>query len=238
MKIALIGYGKMGKAIEKLALDKGHEIVLKINSSNLNLLNVEHLAKADVAIEFSKPSTVINNIRLAFEAKTPIVVGTTGWNELYDEIVKECKAANAAILSASNFSIGVNLFFQLNTYLAKLMEKHSDYKAEIEEVHHLQKLDSPSGTAISLADQLISNHQHYNKWVNEKSTETGTLGIKSLREEGVPGTHIITYQSNIDSISIQHEAKSRLGFAMGALISAEFLHGKKGVFTMQDVLKL
>ncbi len=237
MKIALIGYGKMGKAIEGIAKERGHELVLKISSDNLHDLNSENLNKADVAIEFSRPENAEQNIRLCLDHQLPIVIGTTGWYANYEAIKENCKAKGGSLLAATNFSVGVNLFFELNRQLANLMSPFKDYSASITEVHHTEKLDSPSGTAITLAEGLIGEHPEYHEWKNNSTTEEGVLNINSIREENVPGTHRITYTSVIDQISIEHEAKSRKGFALGAVLAAEYIHNKTGVFTMKDVLK-
>lgn len=236
MKIALIGYGKMGKAIEEIATSRGHEICLKINSSNIAELTQENISKADVAIEFSSPANALTNIKTCLNAGTPVAVGTTGWYEEKENVYMEVEQLDGSFLAASNFSIGVNLFFELNKKLAQLMRKHSNYTAEIQEIHHTEKLDSPSGTAITLAEDLIEGSAIYTKWQNNLTEEKNILEIKSFREPQVPGTHEITYDSNIDSISITHEAKNRIGFALGAVLAAEFIHNKKGIFTMQDVL--
>lgn len=238
MKIALIGYGKMGKAIEKIALEKGHEIVLTISSSNKSQLTAENLAKADVCIEFSTPDAAYENLLSCLHAKVPVVCGTTAWLQHLDTIKSSTISNDTAFLYASNFSIGVNLFFKLNSYLAKLMSKHPDYVASIEEIHHTEKKDSPSGTAVSLAEGILQNHPSYNHWKNEETDEPKALPIISKRIDPAPGTHTIYYKSEIDEISINHTAHSRSGFAMGAVLAAEFLVGKKGIFTMDDVLHL
>lgn len=234
MKIALFGYGKMGKEIEKLALQRGHEIILKIEAetsyTELDLKN------ADVAIEFSRPESAVANIMKCFSAQVPVVVGTTGWYEHYKEVCTECGKRDAALLTATNFSIGVNLFFKLNSYLAQLMKTYADYQLQIEETHHTQKLDAPSGTAITLAEGILRENHSYSNWEKENSTSEKTFAVISHRVENVPGTHSIKYKSEIDDIEITHIAHNRKGFALGAIVSAEFLQGKKGVFNMQDVL--
>ena len=237
MKIALIGYGKMGKTIEEIALERGHEVMLKVTSSNLDLLNAEQLKKVDVAIEFSNPSAVLSNIKCCLNNSTPIVVGTTGWYDNQEEVLELQNEKNGSILSATNFSVGVNLFFELNERLAEIMNTRKEYKAQIEEIHHTEKLDSPSGTAITLAEGLISNHTKYKTWKNQETDLANTVEIISKREEAVPGTHEITFSSDIDSISIKHTAKNRKGFALGAVLAAEHIYDKTGVFTMKDVLK-
>lgn len=236
MKIALLGYGKMGKEIERIALERNHEIVLKIDSPDDWEKYLFDYPKVDVAIEFSTPETVLDNIVKSFSANIPIVVGTTGWNNELDTIIKLCKEKDQTIFYSSNFSIGVNIFFEINKKLAKLMNKHPEYEVFIEEVHHTQKLDAPSGTAITLANDIIKNLHRKEKWNNEMTEDDQAIGIKSVRENNIPGTHIITYESNIDSIEIKHSAKSRRGFAFGAVLAAEFIYGKKGVFEMKDIL--
>ncbi len=232
MNIALLGYGKMGKAIEKFALEKGHKIVLKTDS-NTKIFNLE---KIDIAIDFSIPTTAFNNIKTCLESNVPIISGTTGWLDKYDEIVSLCKEKNGSFIYASNFSLGVNLFFELNNKLAKLMKDYK-YNVSLEEIHHTQKLDAPSGTAITLAKPILENFNK-EKWVLGVTNSNKELLIEAKRIENVPGTHIVTYESEIDKIEIKHTAKSRDGFALGAIIAAEWLVDKKGVFTMKDVLGL
>jgi 4-hydroxy-tetrahydrodipicolinate reductase len=237
MKIAILGYGKMGKAIEEIAVQRGHEVVLKINSHNKEELTLKNLKAADVAIEFSTPEYVLENINIALKAETPIAVGTTGWYDKRNEVHKAVQEQKGTFLAASNFSVGVNIFFEVNRRLAELMGNQDSYTAEMEEIHHTEKLDSPSGTAITLADDLIQRLPAYSNWENKVSDKKGILGITSIREPNVPGTHEVTYDSEVDKISIKHEAKSRKGFALGAVLAAEFIQTKKGIFTMQDVLK-
>ncbi len=238
MKIALLGYGKMGKAIESVAVERGHEILLKINADNLDDLTQENLSIADVAIEFSTPKHVFSNIEISLNAGTPIVVGTTDWYDQQQAVYAQVKKFNGTFLAASNFSVGVNVFFEINRRLAELMVNQSSYTAKIEEIHHKEKLDSPSGTAITLAEEIVQQNSIYSAWENDPSKKKDTLEIVSYREPEVPGTHEITYDSNIDRISIKHEAKNRKGFALGAVLAAEFIQTKKGIFTMQDVLKI
>ncbi|MDQ6762483.1 MAG: 4-hydroxy-tetrahydrodipicolinate reductase [Bacteroidota bacterium] len=238
MNIALIGYGKMGKAIEEIALQKGHNVVLKIDDQNLNDLTKENLRKADVAIEFTMPQSAVANILQCFDAGLPVVCGTTGWLEQKNFIEEKCKKANGTFLTTTNFSIGVNIFFELNKKLAMLMKPHTNYEIEIEEVHHEQKKDAPSGTAITLAEGVIENSPVKNKWANEFFKNKNTLSIISKRIDAVPGTHIVKYTSEVDDIEIVHTAHNRKGFAAGALMAAEFIHGKKGIFSMKDVLGL
>ena len=236
MNIALIGYGKMGKAIEEIAISKGHQIVLKIDFDNLSDLNKANLQKADVAIEFTQPESAFENIRKCIEYGTPVVSGTTGWTERLDEIKNLCNKNKCGFLYASNFSVGVNIFFEVNKRLAALMANHQDYEIALEEIHHTQKKDAPSGTAISLADQILENVSRKSKWVNHLSDNPVELEIISERIDPAPGTHKVKYTSAIDDIEIIHTAHSRKGFAAGAVLAAEFLAGKKGIFTMKDVL--
>jgi 4-hydroxy-tetrahydrodipicolinate reductase len=235
MKIALIGYGKMGKEIEKIALKRGHEIVLKIDKDNSGSITNKDLQQADVAIEFSTPHTVLSNINKCFDAGLPIVVGTTGWYENFDAVRKECGSKNGSLFYATNFSLGVNLFFKVNKYLAELMNKYPEYNVCMEEIHHIHKLDKPSGTAITLAEQIIERVDRKQTWsISDKSESS--LFIEDKREGEVPGTHIIKYTSEIDDIEIMHKAHNRQGFALGSVIAAEFLKDKKGVFTMSDII--
>ena len=232
MKIALLGYGKMGKVIEKIALDRGHEIVLKTSSNS----TYDGLSNADVAIDFSVPESAVCNISECFDTNIPVVCGTTGWLDQYDKMVSLCKEKNGSFIYASNFSLGVNIFFELNEYLAKIMSKIDQYKVSIEEIHHTQKLDAPSGTAISLAKGIIENSKYKNWALN--NPEVDEIKIDAKRIENVPGTHSIFYDSNVDQIEIKHTAHNREGFALGAIIAAEWIQNKKGVFTMKDVLNL
>ena len=232
MKIALLGYGKMGKVIERIALDRGHQIVLKIDKGDSGY----NLSDADVAIDFSVPSAAFHNLKKCMENGVPVVCGTTGWLDKYDEIVNFCQEKKGAFIYASNFSIGVNLFFKLNEYLAKLMNGIEGYEVYMEEIHHTQKLDAPSGTAITLAEQIIRN-SNKTGWNIEVPVEE-ELYIDVKRENDVPGTHIVTYKSKEDLISIEHRAQSREGFALGAVLSAEWLKGKQGVYSIQDVLNI
>ncbi len=244
MKIALIGYGKMGKAIEKIALDRGHRTPLLIDSKNPLSKNIEHLKEVDVAIEFSRPDNVIENIYTCLDNSVPIVVGTTGWNDMLGEITEKCNEVNGQLLHASNFSIGVNLFFDLNKKMAQMMKPFLDeYKISMEEIHHTQKLDAPSGTAITLAQDIIGNTSYSTYSCNENEeplTELNgeDISIHAKRIPEVPGTHSIKYESSIDKIEICHTAKNRTGFALGAVIAAEWIVNKHGVYTMSDVLDL
>lgn len=232
MKIALLGYGKMGKVIERIALERNHEIVLRKTATT----TFEGLTPADVAIDFSIPDAAVENITACLTAGVPVVSGTTGWLKDYEAMVDLCKEKNGAFLYGSNFSLGVNLFFELNSYLAKMMHKFNDYRVSMEEIHHTQKLDAPSGTAISLANDIISQ-SNYTNWVLENA-KPNELEIKAKRIENVPGTHSVFYESAVDTIEIKHTAHSREGFALGAVIASEWICGKKGIFTMKDVLGL
>ncbi len=238
MKIALIGYGKMGKAIEEIAIAKGHQIILKIDLSNIDEFTKKNLSQADVAIEFTSPHTAYENVKRCIEYGIPIVCGSTGWLDKWKEIETVCKQQNGTLLYASNFSIGVNLFFELNTYLAKLMSKYNDYNISLTEIHHTQKKDAPSGTAITLAEQVLGNNNIKKNWVNQPTSNTAELEITSKRIDPAPGTHTIKYSSTIDDIEITHTAHNRIGFASGAVLAAEFIHNKKGIFTMKDALGL
>jgi 4-hydroxy-tetrahydrodipicolinate reductase len=232
MKIALLGYGKMGQVIEKIALQRGHEIVVRKSIED----SFDGLEKATVAIDFSAPDAAVENISASLNLGIPVISGTTGWLNEYDKMVQLCNEKNSAFISSSNFSLGVNIFFELNSYLAKIMSKFEDYKVGIEEIHHIQKLDAPSGTAISLAKGVIENSE-YNNWTLE-NPKLDEILIEAKRIENVPGTHTVTYNSNVDLIEIKHLAHNREGFALGAVMAAEWIVGKQGVFTMKDVLEL
>jgi 4-hydroxy-tetrahydrodipicolinate reductase len=238
MNIALIGYGKMGKAIEEIAISRGHSVVVKFNSQNP--LESSQLRTTDVAIEFSQPDLALKHIKLCADGQIPIVVGTTAWEEHLPQIINHIEKREASLIYSSNFSIGVNLFFEMNKHLAKLMNDKTDYVASITEIHHTHKIDSPSGTAVTLAKDLISNHPTYSSWKltgQSENMEKSDLPISAIREENVPGTHLISYTSEIDTLTIEHQAHNRKGFALGAVIAAEFIHKKQGVFTMSDILK-
>lgn len=228
----------MGKAIEAIAIAKGHEIVARIDKENQDLLNKETLQHADVAIEFTGPETAYNNILKCFEANVPVICGSTGWLEKMPEVTALCLQKNQAFLYASNFSIGVNIFFELNKRLAELMAPQPQYNVTMEEIHHTQKRDAPSGTAISLAEQVLEKVTRKQNWVNNETTAPTELSIISKRIDPAPGTHIINYTSPIDDITITHTAHSREGFASGAVVAAEWIQGRKGVFSMKDVLSL
>jgi len=238
MKIALIGYGKMGKAIEEVALERGHEIVLKIDENNLSDFNKENIDKADVSIEFTGPHAAYDNLVKLFTFGATVVSGSTGWLDKLQEVQALCKEKNAAFIYASNFSVGVNLFFELNKKLAQLMHPHKQYTVTMEEIHHTQKKDAPSGTAITLAEGVLETYKELDGWVNSEEPQQGKLQIVSKRIDPAPGTHTIKYTSEIDDIVITHEAHNRKGFALGAVVAAEFLNGKKGIYTMKEVLGL
>lgn len=239
MKIALLGYGKMGKVIERIALERGHEIVLRKDEFN----SYDGLSTADVAIDFSVPSAAVSNISACFNNNVPVVSGTTGWLEHYDEMIALCNEKKGGFISSSNFSLGVNIFFGLNEYLAKIMRQFDSYNVSMEEIHHIHKLDAPSGTAISLAQGVIEN-SNYKNWTlaNDQTNNGGdskqAITIEAKRIGEVPGTHTVSYNSPIDSIEIKHTAHNREGFALGAVIAAEWLAGKQGIFSMKDVLNL
>jgi 4-hydroxy-tetrahydrodipicolinate reductase len=237
MKIALLGYGRMGKEIEKIAHDRGHETGLIIDIDNQHELTAENLKKTDVAIDFSIPTSAYKNIIACFEAGLPIVSGTTGWIDKYDEVNAMCKEKNGTFFYASNYSVGVNIFFHINKKLAEVMEKFEQYSPGLEETHHTQKLDAPSGTAITLANDLTGTLSRKEKWELDQGQEIGekSLGIKAHRIENVPGIHVINYDSPVDFIEIKHSAKNRQGFAMGAVLAAEFIKDRKGVFGMKDI---
>jgi 4-hydroxy-tetrahydrodipicolinate reductase len=236
MKIALIGYGKMGRAIEEIAVSRGHTILLKVSSANPQELSVDRLKEADAAIEFTGPESAYDNIIRGLEAGIPIVCGSTGWLSKLEDVREYCRQRQGTFLYASNFSVGVNIFFELNKRLAALMATHPDYKPRITEIHHTEKKDAPSGTAITLAEQLLEKIHRKNGWVNHISDNLDELEILSERTDPAPGTHIVAYSSAIDTITITHEAHNRKGFATGAVLAAEFLAGKKGIYRMSDVL--
>lgn len=231
MKIALLGYGKMGKEIEKISITRGHTISLIKDKNDF----VESINNTDVAIDFSTPDSAYDNIKLALNSSVPVISGTTGWLKNYDKIVEFSKKTNTSFLYSSNYSLGVNLFFELNKKLAKLISNHNDYEVSISETHHLEKLDKPSGTAITIAEDIINNSK-YQSWAFEKNNSS-EIKMESLRITNVPGTHIVNYSSEIDSIEIKHIAHNRKGFAEGAVVAAEWIIDKKGVFDMSDVIK-
>jgi len=238
MNIALIGHGKMGREIGKIALERHHSIVLIIDENNKHDLNSQMLKNIDVAIEFTNPESAIGNYMTCFESGVPVVSGTTGWLSKFDEVCQICKNNNFSFFYAPNFSIGVNIFFEINRHLAKIMDKFDDYDVKIKEIHHTAKLDAPSGTAIRIADDIIAEMNRKNAISESSQSLPDAIAIESIREGTVPGTHIVKYENDIDEIEISHAAKNRRGFAMGAVLAAEFLKDKKGVYGMQDLLKL
>ena len=237
MKIALIGYGKMGKEIEQIALSRGHAIVLKIDIQNQGEITTENLSNADVVIEFTGPETAVSNYLRCFEAGVPVVSGTTGWLERRTEVENACRAKEGCFFYASNFSLGVNIFFTLNKYLAKIMKEFPQYDVSMTEVHHTQKLDAPSGTAITLAEDLLTFNDTKTSWTINEEHANNQLHIKPIREGQVPGIHTIKYDSEVDYIEITHSAYNRKGFAFGAVLAAEYSAGRKGILSMTDLLK-
>lgn len=240
MHIALLGYGKMGKMIERIAVGRGHEVVLIVDEENRGKISGEQLKRADVAIEFTTPVVAVDNYNWCFENGIPVVSGTTGWLERWGEVMACCEEKKGGFFYASNFSIGVNVFFQLNKYLARLMDGFNDYKVFIEETHHIHKLDAPSGTAITIAEGILGNHGGYSSWKlsQGETMQQDILPITAKRIGEVPGIHAVTYKSEVDEIEIRHSALSREGFAQGAVLAAEFLQGKTGIFGMDDLLAL
>jgi 4-hydroxy-tetrahydrodipicolinate reductase len=238
MKIALIGYGKMGKTIEEIALSRGHEVVLKIDIDNAADFTKENLSKADAAIEFTGPHSAYENVKKCIGLGVPLVCGSTGWTEKLEEIKKLCAGKKGTFLYASNFSVGVNIFFEVNKRLAALMAGHDDYEIQLTEIHHTQKKDAPSGTAITLAEQILEKVKRKRGWLNHITDDPEELEILSERIDPAPGTHKVKYSSVIDDIEIIHTAHTRKGFALGAVLAAEFIAGKKGIFMMKDVLGL
>ena len=242
MKIALIGYGKMGKLLERFAQERGHEICITIDADNASDIRSERFKEADVAIEFSVPHAALEHIYDAFGADVPIVVGTTGWYDELAAVEQKCRAGNNTLLYASNFSVGVNVFFYVNKVLAKLMNRYPQYDVQVEEIHHTQKLDAPSGTAITIAEGILDGLERKNTWVNEVIgqqddviVKPNELLIESHRIEEVPGTHTVIYSSEVDELEFKHTAHSRAGFALGAILAAEWVHGKKGFYSIQDM---
>jgi len=242
MKIALLGYGKMGQIIERFALERGHEVVLKITAENRGDLISSNLSKADVAIDFSAPDAAISNIYACFDANVPVVVGTTGWYGQLQQVKDDCLSRNNTLLYGSNFSIGVNLFFHINQVMARLMNDFPAYDVQVEEIHHTQKLDSPSGTAMTIAEGIIDNLERKQEWVNElegtpseKALKADQLLIASQRIDQVPGTHTVVYSSEVDDIELKHTAHSRAGFALGAVVAAEWLQHKQGFYNIADI---
>ncbi len=238
MNIALIGYGKMGKEIEKIAIERGHKIELIIDNNNIDDLNNKNLQNIDVAIEFTKPETAYQNYLKCFSANTPVVSGTTGWLDKFSLIEEKCKNEGQTFFYASNFSLGVNIFFEINNKLSKIMNNFPAYNVSMEETHHTQKLDSPSGTAITLAEEIINNIDRKTGWKEAEKVDSEELKIEALRIDNVPGVHTINYESDIDSITINHSAKSRKGFALGAVLAAEYSANNSGLLNMKNLLKL
>jgi 4-hydroxy-tetrahydrodipicolinate reductase len=238
MKIALIGYGRMGKEIEKIAIQRKHNIVLKIDMDNQEDLNTDNLKNADVAIDFSFPDAAYPNILKCFEANVPIVCGTTGWLDKIEDVKTKCITQGKSFFYASNFSLGVNVFFKVNEYLAKIMNSLSGYEVSMEEVHHIHKLDAPSGTALTLAEGILKNVTTKDSWTLNNPSENDKIGIRAIREGEVPGIHRIKYESEVDTIFMEHSAKSRKGFALGAVLAAEFMNSNTGYKTMDDLLDI
>lgn len=236
MKLGILGYGKMGKEVEKIALAQKHEIVWRINSSNRASLTISEIQKADAVIEFTSPETVIENLKLCFEAKVPVITGSTGWYQDFEEIRKICIQEQGSLFYASNFSIGVHLFFQINRYAAELFNQYAQYNISISETHHTQKKDAPSGTAITTAEVLLEKLDRKNNWTLEKEESNESIAIAAHRVENVPGTHEVSFSSEIDTIKIEHIAHNRQGFASGAVKAAEWMKDKIGVYTMSDLL--
>jgi 4-hydroxy-tetrahydrodipicolinate reductase len=236
MKIALLGYGKMGKEIEKIALDRKHQVVLTIDINNRSDFTRENLQMADVAIDFSTPESAYENIMRCFEADVPIVCGTTGWLDKFEEVIQFCTVNNKSFFYASNYSIGMNIFFRVNKYLAGMMNRFPNYEVDIEEIHHVHKLDAPSGTAISLAAGIIENLDRKHNWELDKQSKADSIKIKALREGEIPGIHTITYDSTVDFIEIKHSAKNRIGLALGAVLAAEFIQGRRGYYNMDNLM--
>lgn len=242
MRIAILGYGKMGRIIEQFANERGHEIVLKVNVDNTEDLTLVNLKKADVAIDFSTPDAALSNIELCFDAGVPVVVGTTGWYGHLQTVKNKCVEGNNTLLYASNFSIGVNVFFFVNKVLAKIMNRYPQYEVQVEEIHHTQKLDSPSGTAMTISEGILGELDRKNEWVNELIgsveefiVKPDQLLIESHRIEDVPGTHTVIYSSEVDDIEFKHKAHNRAGFALGAVLAAEWLENKTGFYTITDM---
>ena len=237
MKVAIIGYGKMGHEIEQVLLQRGHSVALIIDQNNAGDLNAENLAEIDVAIEFTTPDTAYANVRTCIECGTPVVSGTTGWHDRLEELQALCREKDSTMIWSSNYSLGVNITFRLNRYLAELMNRFDAYNVSMEEIHHTQKKDAPSGTAISLANDILERVERKDKWVNEPTTDASAIEITSLREGTVPGTHTVTYTSEDDKIEIKHTLFSRRALALGAVVAAEFIAPRKGVFTIDDLFE-
>jgi len=238
MNIAIIGYGRMGKEIEQVALERGHQVILKVDADNFNSITPNDFKTINVAIEFSIPQSAFSNINLCLDNNIPVVSGTTGWLDRKDDIIERCEKENQTFFYASNYSLGVNLFFKLNEQLAKLMSNFPDYKIQLEETHHTKKLDAPSGTAITLAEGIIKKNSRIKNWEKDNNNKVDSIPIKSFREGLVSGNHKVFYESEFDKIMIEHDAKSRKGFALGAVVAAEFISDKKGYYTMNDLLEI
>ncbi|HKL38939.1 MAG TPA: 4-hydroxy-tetrahydrodipicolinate reductase [Bacteroidales bacterium] len=238
LRIALIGYGRMGHEIEAVARERGHQVVLIIDRENQGDLTPEQLKKADVAIEFTLPDAAYNNIMSCLQADVPVVSGTTGWLDRFQEVVDYCREHKQAFFHASNFSIGVNLFFRINQQMARIMNQFTDYDVEIEETHHVHKVDAPSGTAVKLADILVHEIDRKKGWKKEKAESAREIPVRSIREDEIPGIHRAMYHSSFDDIEIKHSAKSREGFALGAVLAAEFVQGRQGIYSMEDLLNM
>lgn len=238
LKIIIIGYGRMGQEIKQVAEKRGHEVIMTIDKDNQEDFTADNLKKADVAIEFTLPDAAYDNIMKCFESDLPVVSGTTGWMERFYDIRKYCLEKNQAFFYASNYNIGMNLFFKVNEYLAGIMNQYSNYGVEIEETHHVHKVDAPSGTAVSLAEILMEKISRKNKWKKEKAENDDEIPVKSIREDEVPGIHRVMYSSSFDDIELKHSAKSREGFALGAVMAAEFIHNKQGIYSMDDLLNI
>ncbi|MFP4621975.1 MAG: 4-hydroxy-tetrahydrodipicolinate reductase [Bacteroidales bacterium] len=238
LKIIIIGYGRMGREIKKVAEKRGHEILMSIDKDNQDDFTPENLKQADVAIEFTLPDAAYDNIKKCFDSNLPVVSGTTGWMERFHDIRRHCLENGKACFYASNFNIGMNLFFKVNEYLARIMNHYSNYDVKIEETHHVHKVDAPSGTAVKLAESLINEINRKNKWRKEQSEAGDEIPVKAIREDEVPGIHRIMYFSSFDDIELKHSAKSREGFALGAVMAAEFIHDKQGIYSMDDLLNI
>jgi 4-hydroxy-tetrahydrodipicolinate reductase len=236
MNIALIGYGRMGHEIESMALRRGHKIGLIIDIDNMNDLCREKLVGIDVVIEFSSPSSAFENVIKCLEFSVPVVSGTTGWLDNYEKAASTCRDRNTSFIHSSNFSIGVNLLMMLNEELARHISKYDDYTVTVEEIHHTKKLDAPSGTAISLVSGILEGHPGYRGWRFEDNKEDGMIPVRAVREGDVPGTHTVTWESDVDRIILRHEARNRKGLALGAVVAAEYIHSRKGVFTMKEIM--
>lgn len=238
MRIALIGYGKMGKEIEAVAKSRGHEVVLIIDVDNLSDFNATNMAKVQVAIEFSRPDSAFEHVMKCFDFDVPVVCGTTGWTDRMQAVKDRCRDEKKSFLCASNFSLGVNIFFKLNTFLARIMNRFPEYEVDIKEIHHTQKLDAPSGTAITLAGGVIQEIDRKNGWQLDRQDNGMKIAISAIRRDKVPGTHTVSYKSEIDDIQITHTAHNRKGLALGAVLAAEYIYDKKGTFTMDDLFNI